>query len=157
MLRLQFIPRIIQARKVPVPGVVVSEPDQNPPGSAYDQVALMVGIRIRISNADPDPGAGKLTKWNYKPDFRPFKNCFSTYVGRYVLWPFTDMNYFKKSAFSDCKVWPVSALIWLPGSGSVLTKNPDPDPHWNQGGSIPLPVPIRFVKQIVTIILNFKC
>jgi hypothetical protein len=36
-----------------------------------------IRIRTRIGNADPDPGARKLTKQTNKPDFQPLKMAFA--------------------------------------------------------------------------------
>jgi hypothetical protein len=43
----------------------------------------MSWIRIHIGNADPDPGAWKLTKINYKPGVLFFKKAFLFTVRRY--------------------------------------------------------------------------
>ncbi len=40
------------------------------------RICLAVWIRNRIGNADPDPGASKLTKIKNKPGFLPLKKAF---------------------------------------------------------------------------------
>jgi hypothetical protein len=45
-----------------------------------------IRLRIRIGNADPDPGAGKLTKIYNKPGFLPVKRLL--YLLKYVRYVF---------------------------------------------------------------------
>ncbi len=81
-------------------------------------------IRIRIGNADPDPGAWKFTKINKNLVFLPFKKAL------YLMffWP---INYLKYMFYVKIQLFVTSnsdqdpdpdqhesALVQLPGSGS---------------------------------------
>jgi hypothetical protein len=69
-------------------------------------------IRIRIGNADPDPGAMKLTKINKKPGLLPLKLLL--YLRRYVILAF----YLLQVHFS-CKF-----QLFV-----TLKSDQDPNPH----------------------------
>ncbi len=89
-------------------------------------------IRIRIRNADPDPGACKLTKINKYIWFSAFQKSFLPSYRRYVFWPITYLKYIfhlNIQFFMTLSLTRIRILIrmgmqthadWLLGSGYAM-------------------------------------
>jgi hypothetical protein len=92
--------------------------DPDPPGSAFIWLSW-IQIRIEYAVPDPDPGSGKLTNLKgfcaFVGMFFDLSPTLSTYICHVKIQLFVT----QKSDQDPDPDPPGSALIWLPGAGSV--------------------------------------